>query len=397
MTAEPAALARRATPGHGTNTLTEQLRRLAASGTPVLDLTETNPTAVGLAYPDDALAALGDPRSRSYEPEPFGLASARAAVAADAARRGATVAPDDVVLTASSSESYSWLFKLCCDPGEHILVPRPSYPLFEHLARLEGVHGGTYTLEYHGRWEVDLDDVARGLAAGARLVVAVSPNNPTGSMLTAREADALVELTARHGATLVVDEVFADYAVAPPAGAVTDVACRAAHAAGALVVTLGGLSKSAGLPQVKLGWMTLGGVPGRVRQAREALELIADSYLSVSTPVQHAAPALLAVGAAVRQQIQARVAQNLGALRTAVAAHPACTLLPVEGGWSAVLRVPATRPEEQLVLELLERDHVLVHPGYFFDFPVEAFLMVSLLPEPAQFADGVARVLARAA
>lgn len=380
-----------------TNALTRALAELRASGTPVTDLTESNPTRVGLACAGDALAALGDPAGRLYAPEPLGLATARAAVAADAAGRGAVVNPGRVVLTASSSESYSWLFKLWCDPGDRVLVPQPSYPLFEHLARLDGVHVAPYHLDFHGRWDVDLASVERGLAAGARLVVAVSPNNPTGSCLTAAEADALIALTARHGAALVVDEVFADYSLDRRADAVTDIATRADGHPGALAITLGGLSKSAGLPQVKLGWMVVGGDAARVADTLAALELVADSYLSVSTPVQLAAPALLRAGLDVRGRIQARIRGNLATLTALAAAHPTVTLLPVEGGWSAVLRVPATRPEETLVLDILARERVLVHPGYFFDFPREAFLVVSLLPDPAVFRDAAGRVLTVAA
>ena len=375
------------------NAITLRLEALRATGTPVIDLTESNPTQVDLHYPEGLLAPLAATAAETYSPEPLGLSSARAAVAADCGRRGVAVDPARVVLSASSSESYSWLFKLLCDPGDRVLVPRPSYPLFEHLARLEAVTVDTYGLDYHGRWEVDLYGVERGITAATRVVIAVSPNNPTGSYLSATEADSLIALTARHGVALVVDEVFADYPLERGAASVTDVACLAEGRSGALVATLGGLSKSVGLPQLKLGWMVLGGNTGRVTEALAGLELIADSYLSVSTPVQVAAAALLAAGADVRRQIQERMAANLTILRSAAGRYPACDVLPVEGGWSAVVRVPATRTEEQLVLHLLEQEHVLVHPGYFFDFPREAYLVVSLLPPEAVCANGFERVL----
>lgn len=392
-------------PPHGqTNAITQALDALVAEGADVVDLTASNPTAVGLVYPPALLQSLAAPEAAGYAPEALGLRTAREAVAADAMRRGARVHPDRVALSASSSESYSWLFKLFCEPGDVVLVPRPSYPLFEHLAALEHVRMAPYALSFHGRWDVDLAEVERGLDAGARMVVAVSPNNPTGSCLSAAEADALIALTARAGVPLVVDEVFADYLLdagptgAPVApGAATDVALRADGHPGALVVTLGGLSKSVGLPQLKLGWMVFGGDAAAIDPARGGLELIADSFLSVSTPVQVAAPALLHDGAAVRAQIQNRIRTNLAALRATVAAHPSCDVLPVEGGWSAVLRVPATRTEEQLVLDLLHQEHVLVHPGYFFDFAHEAWLVVSLLPPPDVFAAAIARTLAFAA
>ena len=388
---------RRLPPHAQPNAITLRLDALRAAGTPIVDLTESNPTQMGLRYPERLLAPLSVTAAETYAPEPLGLASARAAVATDCGRRGVTVDPARVVLSASSSESYSWLFKLLCDPGDRVLVPRPSYPLFEHLARLEAVEVETYGLDYHGRWEVDLHSIERGITAATRVVIAVSPNNPTGSYLSAAEADSLIALTARHGVALVVDEVFADYALERSAASVTDIACLADGRSGALVATLGGLSKSAGLPQLKLGWMVLGGDTGRVAEALAGLELIADSYLSVSTPVQVAAPALLEAGADMRRQIQERTAANLAALRNAAARHPACDVLPVEGGWSAVVRVPATRSEEQLVLHLLEEEHVLVHPGYFFDFPSEAYLVVSLLPPPEVFGEAVERVLAAAA
>jgi len=383
-------------PPHGqTNAITQAHDALVAAGVRVTDLTESNPTRVGLAYPPTLLDALASSAVAGYAPEALGLRRAREAVATDALRRGARIDADRVVLSASSSESYSWLFKLFCNPGDRVLVPRPSYPLFEHLAALECVGMEPYALGYHGRWDVDLAGVERGLAAGARMVVAVSPNNPTGSCLSHAEADALIAMTARAGVPLVVDEVFADYRLDAGPHATMDVALRAAGHPGGLAVTLGGLSKSAGLPQVKLGWMIFGGDTATVQEALGGLEIVADSYLSVSTPVQVAAPALLDAGANIRAQIQERIRTNLVALRSVAAAHVACDVLPVEGGWSAVLRVPATLPEEQLVLDLLQQEHVLLHPGYFFDFDHEAFLVVSLLPPIDVFADAVARVLSR--
>ncbi len=390
-------LSRRLPPHAQPNAITLRLEAIRAAGATIIDLTESNPTLAGLRYPDDLLAPLSSPSALTYAPEPLGLGSARAAVAADCGRRGVAVDPARVVLSASSSESYSWLFKLLCNPGDHVLVPRPSYPLFEHLARLEAVEVDTYALDYHGRWEVDLHSVERGITAATRVVIAVSPNNPTGSYLSVAEADSLIALTARYGVALVVDEVFVDYPLERHPASATDVACLAEGRSGALVATLGGLSKSVGLPQLKLGWMVLGGDTSRVAEALAGLAFVADSYLSVSTPVQVAAPALLGAGAPARRQIQARAAANLAMLRRAAGRHPACDVLPVEGGWSAVVRVPATRTEEQFVLHLLEQEHVLVHPGYFFDFPREAYLVVSLLPQENVFADAVERVLNAAA
>jgi alanine-synthesizing transaminase len=371
------------------NALSRRLAALQAERIPFVDLTESNPTRAGFVYPDDLLQGLGDGRALRYEPQPFGAPRAREAVAADCARRGAQVDPSHVVLTASTSEAYGWLFKLLCNPGDHVLVPRPSYPLFEHLTRLEAVDAVPYDIDYHVRWEIDVASVARAVTSRTRAVLAVSPNNPTGSYLKRRELDELASICAERNLALVADEVFVDYVLDAPADIVTDVALQS----GALAFTLGGLSKSAGLPQVKLGWMVVGG-PSVVRDAAlGALELIADSYLSVSTPVQVAAADLLVRGAAIRDGILQRVRVNLAALRALAESFPGTTVLACEGGWYAVIRVPATRLEEDLVLGLLDRERILVHPGYFFDFPREAYLVTSLLPPPGIFQDAAARML----
>jgi hypothetical protein len=369
------------------NALTRAIDALHRSATPFIDLTQSNPTRVGLPYPADLLAGLADPRALVYEPHPFGLAAARAAVAGEYRRRGARVDAEDVVLTASTSEAYTWLFKLLCDPGDAVLVPRPSYPLFDHLTALEGVLAAPYDLEYHGRWTIDVASIERA-PPRTRAVVLVSPNNPTGSYVTATELDRVTTLCRARGWALVVDEVFADYPL-EAAEPVTDVAATAR----VLAFTLGGASKSLGLPQVKLGWIVAGG-PRRDRDAAlRALAFIADAFLSVGTPVQLAAPQLLRSGEPVRQAIQARLRTNLQTARRLARHYPACDLLRVEGGWSAVLRVPSTRSEEQLVLDLLRDARVLAHPGYFFDFPREAYLVVSLLCSDEDFAAGFTSAL----
>jgi alanine-synthesizing transaminase len=371
------------------NALSRRLAALDADRVAYIDLTESNPTRAGFAYPPDLLQSLANASALRYEPQPFGLPSAREAVAADHARRGARVDPAQVVLTASSSEAYGWLFKLLCNAGDQVLVPRPSYPLFEHLTRLEAVESTPYELEYHGRWEIDLVSLTRAITPRARAVLVVSPNNPTGSYLKTRELERLVALCGEHDLALVADEVFADYALEAPADRTTDVALRT----DALAFTLGGLSKSVGLPQLKLGWIVVGGGPRRRAAALDALELIADSYLSVSTPVQLAAADLLVRGGTMRDAILSRVKRNLAALRAHAPAFPGCEVLACEGGWYAVIRVPSTRSEEDLVLGLLDRERILVHPGYFFDFPREAYLVISLLPAPEAFGDAAARML----
>jgi aspartate/methionine/tyrosine aminotransferase len=372
------------------NRLTQALAAIAARHESILDLTETNPTRVGLDYPSHLLAPLAEPRSLQYEPHPFGLATAREAVAATYRQAGMDVPPAHVVLTASTSEAYSFLFKLLCEPGDDVLVPVPSYPLFDQLTRLDGVTARPYPLVYHGLWSADPGEVERAVTPRTRAILVVSPNNPTGSLVCGAELEALSGICARHGLALIADEVFADYLLEPRSDRVAALACG-----DALTFSLGGLSKSIALPQLKLGWIAAAGPGALLEAALSRLELIGDAYLSVGTPVQQAAGSLLAAGGRVRTQIQDRIRANLECLRAA-AAGTACTALRVEGGWSAVVRVPATRTEEQLVLELLERDHVLAHPGFFYDFPREAYLVVSLLPQPAVFETGIGRLLRRA-
>ena len=362
------------------------------SGVAILDLTETNPTSAGFNYPKELLEPLADPRALEYDPQPLGLWSARAAVAADFRRRGIVISADRVALTSSTSEAYALLFKLLCDAGDAVLVPHPSYPLFEHLTQLESVTAIPYALEYHGAWRVDVDSITRAATDRVRAILIVSPNNPTGSFLHQDDLDALSNLAASRGWAIIGDEVFADYPLDPAPEAANVLA-----GAGVLTFSLGGLSKAAGLPQLKLGWIGFGGPSSKVDEALAAYEVIADTYLSVSTPVQAAAADLIERGAAIRSQILARVQRNLESLRKLATAHPSVGVLRVEGGWSAVAQVPQLRAEEALVLELLEKDDVLVHPGYFFDFDREAFVVVSLLVEPATFDQAVTRLLPRAA
>lgn len=372
------------------NRLTQAMRRAQADRRSIIDLTVTNPTRVGIEYPPAMLVPLSAPAALAYDPHSTGLPAARAAVARDYVRHGIDVAPDRIVLTASTSDAYSVLFKLLCAPaGDAVLVPVPSYPLFDHLTRLDGVRSISYRLEYHGRWAVDFDSIADVWNADVRALLAVSPNNPTGSILTAGELVRLGEICAAREAALVVDEVFTDYRMdGEGESANPRLPC--------LTFRLGGLSKSAGLPQVKLGWIAVEGPDDLVRAALERLDLICDTYLSVSTPVQVAASALIRAGNQVRASILTRIRENAAALRRLAAGYPSLDVLPCEAGWSIVLRAPSTRTEEALVLELLEEDGVLIHPGFFFDFPHECFLVGSLLPEPGSFEAGMRRVLERA-
>jgi alanine-synthesizing transaminase len=333
----------------------------------LLDLTETNPTRAALPYPHDELAeALARGARAAYDPDPRGLRSAREALAAEL-----QCDADDLLLTASTSEAYSFLFKLLADPGDAVLTATPSYPLLEHLASLELVELRTFAMEFHRRWEIH--DVP--VDARTKAILVVSPNNPTGSYVTPREQNAL----AAFGVPIISDEVFLDY---PLEGSGTTFVRD-----DVLTFTLGGLSKSAGLPHFKLGWIRVSG-PGKA-EALEALELIADNFLSVATPVQAALPELLRIAPRIREAISLRTRTNLAVLRAAL--PPSMQVLPVEGGWSAVIRVPRVMPDEELAIALLDRG-VVVQPGYFFDFPTDGYLVVSLLTVEKTFAEGVTRI-----
>jgi alanine-synthesizing transaminase len=379
----------RVTSDLGSNRLSRAVADARASGRAFIDLTQSNPTRAGFEYPDYLLSALADARGLKYEPAPFGLIAARQAVARDYERRGVSVSAERIALTASTSEAYSLLFKLLADAGDEVLAPRPSYPLFDHLARLDAVALRAYDLEYHDGWSIDMASVERAISGRTRAVIVVTPNNPTGSFVSRQELKRLEAICADRGIAIVADEVFADYQVRP--GACVD-AGRMLDVRQGLVFSLGGLSKSVGLPQVKLGWMAAAGADAVVGEALARLELICDTYLSVSTPIQAAAAELLSRGAAVRQQIQSRIAWNYRTLSEQLLATPSCTLLAADGGWSAIVRVPSIGSEEDLVVDLVGQG-VLVHPGYFFDFPNESYLVVSLLPAEDEFAEGVSRVL----
>jgi aspartate/methionine/tyrosine aminotransferase len=382
------------TPSHlAPNRLAQALLELQRADRRVIDLTESNPTRAGFEYPPDLLAPLADVRGLTYLPRPFGLMEARRAVAQEYAGRGIAVAAERIVLTASTSEAYSLLFKLLADPGDDVLVPRPSYPLFEHLARLDGLSVRPYDLDYHGVWSIDMTSVESALTPRTRALLVVNPNNPTGSFVKRRELTQLMHICAERRIALIADEVFADYDFEPDAASDRG---RVMDRDETLVFSLGGLSKSVGLPQVKLGWIAVSGPAAVVDDALERLEIVCDTYLSVSTPVQAGAAGLLERGRPIRAQIQARAAANYRRLVERNAAAPACRVLRSEGGWYAVLQVPTFRSEEDLVLDLLMNDGVLAHPGYFFDFPRESYLVVSLIVPDVEFSEGIERLLSRA-
>jgi aspartate/methionine/tyrosine aminotransferase len=365
------------------------VRARRARSDALIDLTESNPTRAGFDYPDDLLAPLADPRGLRYAPSALGALEARRAVAAEYARQGLAVDPARIVLTASSSDAYSLLFKVLADAGDEVLVPRPSYPLFDHLTRLDLLVPRPYDLDAHGAWAIDFASLERQLTPRTRIVLIVSPNNPTGSFVGAADLDRLAAICAPRGIAIVADEVFFDYEIETGAAARSG---RVASRGDVLSFSLGGLSKSVGLPQVKLGWIAVGGPGHLVDASIDRLEMASDTYLAVSTPAQLAAGELLARGGAIRSQISTRIGANARTLQHMIGGTPSCRVLPAAGGWYTVVQVPSLESEEDLVLRLLD-DGVLTHPGYFYDFPRESFLIVSLLPPEASFADGVSRVL----
>lgn len=349
----------------------DRLRR----GLPVLDLTESNPTRVGLAFPaDELLSALHAPAALVYDPEPFGLRTAREAVA----RRYPGVDADDIVLSASTSEAYANLFRLLCDPGERVLVAAPSYPLFDLLARLESVELDTVATHAHDAFFLDASAVEQALTPRTRALVVVSPNNPTGRVLRRGELEALVRLCADRGLALIVDEVFADWIDTTDPDAVR----TAVGIDGCLAFVLGGLSKSCLLPQLKLAWTVVRGPVAQRRNALARLDVIADTALSVNGPVQHALPQLLALGDTIRAPLRTRLAANRRALVDA-ARDTSVTVLPADGGWSALLSVPRLHSEDAWARALAEEEGLVVHPGWFFGGEERGWLVVNLLqPEP---------------
>lgn len=367
------------------NRLAVALSERLARGRTHLDLTVSNPTVAGIPYDTEALAtAFSSPGALAYEPSAFGLKGAREAIARLWCARGVPTEARSVALTASTSEAYSFLFKLLCDPGDAVLVPRPSYPLFEHLARYEGVTAVPYPLAYDGGWHVDQDALARSVTRETRAIVVVSPNNPTGSFLKRDELAKLAEI----GLPIVSDEVFGEYALVEDGTR----ARSALLAEGALVFALDGLSKLAALPQMKLAWMTLSGPTTEVDGALQALELILDTFLSPGATVQHALPGLLRAGSVSRDAIRARARENIQTLER-LATGSAVTPLRVEGGWYATLRLPALLPEEDWTLGLLESRDVLVQPGFFYDFLDEPYVVASLLTPEPDFAEGIRRLV----
>jgi alanine-synthesizing transaminase len=372
------------------NPFTEAQQELRAAGQPILDLTISNPTRAELHYDsENILQALVNPEAIEYDPQPRGLLSARQAVT-DYYRKQQDefdIAPESVILTTSTSEAYSYIFRLLCNPQDEILVPQPSYPLFEFLANLEDVTLVPYPLLYDHGWQIDFPSLYKGVNHRTRAVVVVHPNNPTGSFVSTRERTELNNFCREYELALIADEVFLTYAL--------DGAARPTFAANpeVLTFTLSGLSKISGLPQMKLAWLITSGPAERTQPALERLEVIADTFLSMNAPIQLAAAVLLDQRRNIQPLLVDRMRTNLEQLDRALEREPTCQRLAVEGGWYAVLRVPVTQSDEELAIELLRKTGVLVHPGHFYEFPSDGFLVVSLICPPATFHQGITRML----
>jgi alanine-synthesizing transaminase len=368
------------------NRFTEAQRELRRAGRELLDLTVSNPTRAQLAFnADEILSALSNPKAMEYDPQPRGLLSARQAVADYYRNQSATfeLNPESIVLTTSTSEGYSYALRLLCNPEDEILVPKPSYPLFEFLADLQDVKLVEYPLLYDHGWQIDLSSLHKAVTPRTRAIVLVHPNNPTGSYVNTLERESLNELCREHGLSLLVDEVFLDYGL--------DGNPRTSFTSNqdTLTFTLSGLSKIAGLPQMKLAWVVTSGPPEKVNPALDRMEVIADTYLSMNAPIQLAASSLLAQRKNVQPLLMDRVRQNLQEFDRQLAKQKTCQRLHVEGGWYAVLRVPATQSDEDLAIEILRQASVLVHPGHFYDFPSEGYLVISLITPPKDFQEGI--------
>jgi alanine-synthesizing transaminase len=372
------------------NRLTQVLAEVRASGASLLDLTISNPTQVGMHYDRQSiLGAFQNANSLSYDPQPKGLLSARQEVARYYQQdHGISLDPEQIVLTTSTSEAYSYVFRLLCNPGEEILVPKPSYPLFDFLGDLQDVRLAPYSLEYADGWFIDFPSLIRKITPQTRAILLVHPNNPTGSYIREEELQRLNAICVEHNLALIVDEVFLDFSfIGKPARSF-------AGNAGALTFTLSGLSKISGLPQMKIAWLAVSGPEALAASAMERLAVIADTYLSLSAPAQHALPVLLEQRRSIQPQILQRMRENRGALQDLAAQQTPCKPLHADAGWTAVIRTPSGTSDEELAINLLREHRVLLHPGHFYDFASDGFLVVSLLTPVAEFSEGVRRLLA---
>jgi alanine-synthesizing transaminase len=372
--------------------LTRALRERRQAGEAVYDLTASNPTRCGLRYDAGALLpGLVRPEVLDYDPDPRGMRRARQAVSAYYAEAGAALGPEQVVLTTSTSEAYSFLFRLLCNPGDEVLIAQPSYPLFDYLAQLDDVRLAPYPLFYDYGWHIDMAALRARIGTRTRAIALVHPNNPTGHYTSARERAQLEQICVEHGLALIVDEVFLDYPLEE--GVLDqDASSFASGKHPVLTFVLSGLSKIAGLPQMKAAWIAACGPEPELGVALERLEVIADTFLSMNAPVQSALPEWLGTRTGIQRQITARTRANLQCLDEFLAQHPMMTRLEAQAGWYAVLRVPALGTDEDLAVRLVREHGVVVHPGYFFEFSGSGWLVVSLLTPEPEFRLGIARI-----
>jgi len=369
------------------NRLAEALEQHKSSGRPLLDLSASNPTECGFKYDAPAIMrALCAPASLQYHPDPKGLKSARQAVSDYYAEHGARIAINDLVLTASTSEAYSFIFRLLCNSGDELLIPTPGYPLFDFLADVNDVKLTRYPLFYDHSWHIDLHALKQAITPRTRGIIVVHPNNPTGHFTKAEEIAQLNQICSASQLAIIADEVFLDFSLGSEQQSF-------ATNSGALTFTMSGISKISGLPQMKFAWLAVSGPEAGKREALARLEMIADTYLSLNAPIQLAAPVLLQQRKQFQQQLMARVRANLMELDLQLSEKRHISRLAVEGGWYAVLRIPATRPDEELAIELLQKHGVYLHPGHFYDFPGEGHLVVSLITPQQDFREGVRRLL----
>lgn len=376
------------------NPIMQAREELRAQGVAVLDLTESNPTRCQFEYlKRDLLKVFQDEKNLCYEPNPHGLSQTRAAIAQVYSGWGFTIDPANIFLTANTSEAYAYIFKLLINPGEHLLLPQPSYPLFQYLAGLSDARLDYFPLEYkEGEWRINFAQFIDLLAPDTKAVVLVNPNNPTGSYIHPYDREQVDKICAQRNIAIISDEVFWEFSLDKN----IDIRERSMLSGlKSLTFVLGGLSKTLGLPQMKLSWIILSGEEAVVQEARSRLEVMADTFLSVNTPVQHAAIAWLSQKDKIQGEILQRLQSNYQYLQAQVQAMRSVRLLPSQGGWYAVLEIPTVKSEEEWVLKLLVKYHVFVQPGYFFDFPREAFIVVSLLPPPGIFQEGLGRILSR--
>ncbi len=370
-----------------TNRYTEAIEAHRRAGRKLLDLTASNPTTIGLHYESDQiLAALADPRALTYEPIAKGLFVARQAVAAYYQELGVRLDPEHLVLTTSTSEAYTFSFRLLCDPGDEVLVPTPSYPLFEFLAELQDVRLVPYELIYDHGWQIDFHGLEQKLTPRSRAVIVVHPNNPTGSFVKVHEMEHLAALCREREIAIIADEVFLDYWI---------VEAGKSFAANdrCLTLTMSGLSKISGLPQMKVAWIAVSGPETLQQEALARLDVIADTYLSMNAPVQHALPLLLEQRRSIQEQLSTRVQSNLEELDQQLANQHLVSRLQTDGGWYAIVRVPVSRSDEDLAIELIAEHDVLIQPGHFYDFPNDGYLVVSLITPVEIFREGLSRLL----